>query len=585
VILHDERRKTDVTIEPAGARIGRDPALDITFPDDESLVSAVHARLWREGDGSWWIQDLGSTNGTWLNGRKLAASERLRSGDRFSLGQRGPGFRVTVPGEIKRTQQERPIDVSQPLLRLRRVSGGEDLIGMGDEILIGRAATCSIPLRTVADTVVSKRHAVVEIAGDGAATITDLESKNGTFVNGSQIIGKGMLRVGDRIMLGWHGPLFEVRILGPAVMAEGEGAAYHPELQPPKTLAGMVQAAQSMARESGAVKTGVFMRAMARQMARESSVAFRVTVLGGMVGFFAAAIYVYQAAAKRTAAAESRLASTEHALAVQIREASEQRRRAQDEIISLQRDLASARRSSVNRAVIDSLERRLRAAETRAARPQPEGGSGASADFARVALENQRAVGLVIVRTGTDSVMGSGFVITPSGYFVTNRHVVQGDAGATPRSIDVIMADTRTPLPADLIAVSAPNEPDIAVLRIRNYRGDVVQSVDWQGTGVHQGGPAALIGFPYGTQLAFDQTRFVRTSMFAGIISQATAEYIRFGGTTFRGASGSPIFNAEGTVIAVHFGGLSEGQGLGFSVPVRRVLRYLPADARAEVGH
>ncbi|MDO8666825.1 MAG: hypothetical protein Q7J79_09455, partial [Gemmatimonadales bacterium] len=66
---------------------------------------------------------------------------------------------------------------------------------------------------------------------------------------------------------------------------------------------------------------------------------------------------------------------------------------------------------------------------------------------------------------------------------------------------------------------------------------------------------------------------------------QATAEYIRFGGTTFRGASGSPIFNAEGTVIAVHFGGLSEGQGLGFSVPVRRVLRYLPADARAEVGH
>jgi S1-C subfamily serine protease len=44
------------------------------------------------------------------------------------------------------------------------------------------------------------------------------------------------------------------------------------------------------------------------------------------------------------------------------------------------------------------------------------------------------------------------------------------------------------------------------------------------------------------------------------------------------------MFNAEGQVIGVHFGGLSDGPVLGFAVPMSRVRRWLPADARAELG-
>jgi len=51
-----------------------------------------------------------------------------------------------------------------------------------------------------------------------------------------------------------------------------------------------------------------------------------------------------------------------------------------------------------------------------------------------------------------------------------------------------------------------------------------------------------------------------------------------------RGSSGSPIFNADGQVIAVHFGGLTDGPVLGFAVPMSRVRRWLPADARAQLG-
>ncbi len=561
-----------------GARLGRDPTLEVTFPEDDNVVSAVHARVWPKDDGTWWLEDLGSTNGTWLNGKRLAAPQRLRTGDRFTLGQRGPGVGVTVPGEIARTRAEPPIDVSQPVLRLRRVKGGEDLIGMGAQIVLGRAAGSTVPLRTVADTVVSKHHAMVEIDAVGNGTISDLGSKNGTWVNGTQIQGRAMLKVGDRLMLGWHGPLFEVRILGPAMMPDDAGATYHPELQPAKTLVGMVQVAQDQARDASGLRPGVFLRALARQMARESSLTFRVVTLALLAGLIVAVSYLYGVSERRAAEAQARLATAERALANELRSATRAQQHSQAEIDRLRRDLASARRAAVSRAVLDSLSRRLREAETRVALPQAIGG----VDFTRIARENQRAIALVIARFAADSQMGSGFVITPSGYLVTNRHVVLS-AGRTPRSIEVIMADTNVALAAGVVRVSDAEDTDIAILKIRGYTGPAVRAIDWAGRGVQQGAPAAMLGFPGGAQLAIDRSGYVRTSMFAGIISRS-GELLQFGGTTYAGVSGSPIFNANGEVIAVHFGALREGLGLGFSVPIARVRRWLPPEARAELG-
>jgi len=579
VILRDELHGRDLVPSAERARLGRDPDLEFPCAPDDDVVSAFHALVRRDADGAWWLEDAGSTNGTWLNGHRVGSPERLRTGDRFTLGQRGPAFGVRIPGELGRTRPEAAVDPAAPLLRLRRVGGGADLAGQGREIVIGRAAACTIPLRTVADTIVSKRHALIAIAADGSATVSDLGSKNGTFVNGGQIDGTVPLAVGDRLMLGWQGPLLEVRALGPSVMAEGQGAAFQPEKQPAKTLGGMMQEARGAA--GGARGTGahLFVQSMARQMAHESTPTFRIAVVGGMLALAAAVVIGYRSVSRRAAESEARLATTEQALATQLRSENDARRQAEEETARLRRDLAAARSSSVSRAVLDSLATRLRAAESRVAAAT----AGApAADFSRVAADNQAAIGLVVVRYGTDSVMGTGFVITPSGYMLTSRHVVQSAERTGPRTVEVVMADTRTALAADVVAVSSAAAEDVAVLRIRNYRGPAVRQIDWQGTGVSQGAPAALIGFPRGSELAFDSTGYVRTTMFAGIIAKATAQSIQFGGITVRGSSGSPIFNAEGRVIAIHFGGLSDGPVLGFAVPMNRVRRWLPAPARAE---
>ncbi len=603
VILHDERRDLDLRVEGAAARLGRDPALELPLDPDDDVVSAVHARVWRDADGAWWLEDLGSTNGTWLAGRRLDAPARLRTGDRFSLGRRGPALRVAIPGDVPRTRSEPAPAPSQPAVRLRRVAGGEDLLAAGAEIVVGRSAGCAVALRTVADTVVSKRHALIAFDPAGAATITDLDSRNGTFVNGRRIREPALLRLGDRVLLGWHGPLLEVRGLGPALLAEGEGAAYRPDLQPSRTLGGMVEQARDEAgrapRGAGRARAARFARSLATQLARESSPAFRLTAVAALLALSLALVLVYRSAARERAAADARLAAAERAFAHQLEAASAAQLRSDSVIGGLKASLAAARRASGSPAAVESLEHQLTLAQARAA---AAAGPETVADFSRVSRENQDAVGLVITRYQSDSVMGSGFAVTRSGFFVTAAHVVRDPGRGPPRAIEVVMADGRTPLTADLVAAGDAPDQDVAVLKIRHYRGPAVRALDWSGRGVRQGAPAALIGFPRGTELAFDRAGFVRTTMFAGVIAKATPEWIEFAGFTDAGSSGSPVFDAEGAVIAVHYGALAlpaggsgrDGGGggggavssvpLGFAIPIGKARRWLPPEALAELG-
>lgn len=67
--------------------VGRGSACDLVLAD--LTVSRVHAELRKEDDGSWMLVDLGSLNGTRLNGWRLVGPARVRSGDEISFGDVG----------------------------------------------------------------------------------------------------------------------------------------------------------------------------------------------------------------------------------------------------------------------------------------------------------------------------------------------------------------------------------------------------------------------------------------------------------------------------------------------------------------
>lgn len=52
---------------------------------DDEFVSGHHARF-KIAHGLWFVEDLGSTNGTWLNGRRFHAPQRLKKGDKVRIG-------------------------------------------------------------------------------------------------------------------------------------------------------------------------------------------------------------------------------------------------------------------------------------------------------------------------------------------------------------------------------------------------------------------------------------------------------------------------------------------------------------------
>ncbi|MFJ4713959.1 DUF1707 and FHA domain-containing protein [Streptomyces sp. NPDC088785] len=79
--------------QPHPLRIGRDPANGLRLSHES--VSRVHAELSRQG-GLWILRDLGSTNGTSVNGRRVIGAAVVRDGDQVGFGRMS--FRLSADG-------------------------------------------------------------------------------------------------------------------------------------------------------------------------------------------------------------------------------------------------------------------------------------------------------------------------------------------------------------------------------------------------------------------------------------------------------------------------------------------------------
>jgi pSer/pThr/pTyr-binding forkhead associated (FHA) protein len=84
VILDPQGSKVKTVTLDGNLQIGRSEACQIRL--DDTYISSFHARIFHR-DGGWFVEDLGSTNGTYLNQRRVTSPAELRAGDRLKVGK------------------------------------------------------------------------------------------------------------------------------------------------------------------------------------------------------------------------------------------------------------------------------------------------------------------------------------------------------------------------------------------------------------------------------------------------------------------------------------------------------------------
>jgi len=100
-------------------RIGRNRQNDVVLNDN--LIGRNHAMLQQSGDGLFYITDLGSRNGTFVNGVRLAGPVTLRPADRVGIGNHEfifhqPAFADCAPGEPHDALQSTKVQFSESLI-------------------------------------------------------------------------------------------------------------------------------------------------------------------------------------------------------------------------------------------------------------------------------------------------------------------------------------------------------------------------------------------------------------------------------------------------------------------------------------
>jgi FHA domain len=79
-----------------GLSIGRSGDADVRI--DDRFASGIHARLYSRG-ASYYVEDMGSTNGTYLNGARLNGEAELSDLDEVKIGDTELRFELQLPGE------------------------------------------------------------------------------------------------------------------------------------------------------------------------------------------------------------------------------------------------------------------------------------------------------------------------------------------------------------------------------------------------------------------------------------------------------------------------------------------------------
>jgi S1-C subfamily serine protease len=452
-------------------------------------------------------------------------------------------------------------------------------------ISIGRHPLNDLRFDPERDPDASSRHAEIRVLGD-KATLHDLDSTNGTFVNGQRVAGERALFDGDLMSFGREGPAVEFHAVtaprpdAPPSRELAVGASVPREVQPAPQAAPRrdttARIADAVQEQTGALRKmviglGVLVvigagaaywighRDSAQALARVDELLKRNDSLSAMFE-------------KTVGSMKGRVAGLDSALAASKKETDQIRSRIKGEI------------EKGDGANVGDLSTRLDVAEQR----QRALVSAGSMDYEAIAAKDGPAIVFIAVQEASGkSMSGSGFNVAPSGLIVTNRHVVQDAQGNPAKRVSVIFDGTRGAWKnAHVVKVSPTDE--LAWIKIDDAGTyPVVLGVAKQ-LALHVGAPVALMGYPLGTGTAGmggDINKLMpKSTLGLGTVSKTLADTLQFDAYAAPGSSGSAVFDKRGFVVGVLFGAPTESNGrIVYAVPSDKLAAQMPPEGSAIV--
>lgn len=430
-------------------------------------------------------------------------------------------------------------------------------------VRVGRRPGSDLQLHPERDLEVSGEHALID-RDAGGWFVRDLDSRNGTLVNGERLRADRYLEDGDEIELGTGGPRLRVRI----------DEEVPPTEDPPETLPGMApverggDAGKEWAKGPLAAAVVLGLAALGVVLWTNRGDAPDGETAGPEPG------PALRSDSGRVGSPPPGLPAGDPVDLDSLRQRMDSLRgalaRSRERVRRLEEELASGDARQGAQKSRERLEQELQSASAALRRLQ----LASEVDFARVRSRNWRALAqLYVERADGRVVTATGFAVDTGGTLLTSRHVVAGP-GEGPRRIAVQFARSEQVWPARMLAMG--DAADLALLQVEKLEGrtPAIHGLNHRPDTLPPGSPVVIMGFPLGGEVSSEGDPAgspPRPLLTVGLLSGRADGLLEFRGYGDRGGSGSPIFDEDGRVVAILMGGRDDGDG--------RILLGVPAPA------
>jgi len=173
-----------------------------------------------------------------------------------------------------------------------------------------------------------------------------------------------------------------------------------------------------------------------------------------------------------------------------------------------------------------------------------------------------------IKRTREYSPLGSGIIVHPAGYVLTNWHVVR----AAESNVIIRLLNGDSYLGS---IIGFDRQCDLCLLKIDTKGKKLHQAAFARPDDLMLGETVITLGNPFGLEHSVSQGVLSATNRNLDVTGESYDDIIQTDASINPGNSGGPLINLDGEVIGLNQAIRSDAQGIGFAIPVRRLLMFV----------